>query len=127
MRKKMAKILVVDDTPYVVNLIKTKLEKHGYFVITASDGEEAIQEAAHHIPDLIIMDIMMPRLDGTAAVERIRKDSRTTHTPVIFLTQLISKPEEQASSNVIAGNYFMAKPFEGDDLINLVRKILASR
>jgi len=77
-------ILVVDDDPGVLDVIKVRLEANDYQVITASDGEEGIKMAQSENPDLIIMDIMMPKLMGGDAVRLLRVDNNTKHIPILF-------------------------------------------
>ena len=81
-----ARILVVDDEPSIVKLVKTTLEGRGYVVDEAFDGQEAIVQAKLHKPDLILLDIMMPRMDGTEARKRLLADPETKDIPVIHLS-----------------------------------------
>jgi CheY-like chemotaxis protein len=118
------KILVADDKDYVVNLLESKLKSKGYYVITSKDGKDALEKTIAHVPDLIIMDIIMPKMDGTSAAEEIRNNPATANIPIIFLTQLVVKSEEQATQHMIGGNYFIAKPFEMKDLLALIKDIL---
>ncbi len=85
----MTRILAVDDEPLYQHLLKVNLEKEGYEVITANNGEEALEMVSSRHPDLVIMDIMMPKLDGITACERIRQFS---NMPIIILT---ARGEEQ--------------------------------
>ncbi len=85
----MTKILAVDDEPLYQHLLKVNLEKEGYEVITASNGEEALEMVSSRHPDLVIMDIMMPKLDGLTTSERIRQFS---NIPIVILT---ARGEEQ--------------------------------
>ena len=120
----MKTILVVDDQLYIRRLIQTKLQQRGYTVRLAEDGKEAVDKARAESPDLIIMDIMMPAMDGSEAAEHIRADATTAHIPIIFLTELVKKEEEAISGHMIGGNYFIAKPFRAEELVGLVGKIL---
>jgi len=118
------KILVVDDKEYVVKLLSKKLTANGFEVMTAGNGKEAIDIVNESPPNLIIMDILMPEMDGSTAAEELRSNPQTSRIPIIFLTELVQKSEEEASGHVIGGNYFIAKPFKTEDLIQFVRDVL---
>ena len=80
------KILVVDDEEHIRKILKFKLEKHGYYVITADNGEVALKMVRRENPDLIILDLMMPKMDGFEVCRRIRKNFQTAQIPIIMLT-----------------------------------------
>lgn len=117
-------ILVVDDKEYVVQLLSKRLKANGFEVMTARNGKEALDIVNESPPNLIIMDILMPEMDGSTAAEELRTNPKTARIPIIFLTELVQKSEEKASGHVIGGNYFIAKPFKTEDLIQFVREIL---
>jgi len=110
----MAKILIVDDELGMVMVIKGFLEKYDYEIVTASDGKEGLAKAQNEKPDLILLDIMMPDMDGGNAVKALKSDSSTRNIPIIFLSGVISNTEEtkdQLSVN-IEDTYYpaLAKP-----------------
>ena len=117
-------ILVVDDKPFIVNLIKNKLETHNYNIITAFDGDEAVEKATKYHPDLIILDILMPKMDGISAADEIRSHKEISTTPIIFLTEIISELQKKAYDQEIGGIYFIAKPFKEKEFLALIEKIL---
>src|SRR5688500_2190225 len=80
------RILIADDDPVILRLIQVNLELEGYEVITANNGEEAVAQAKAENPDLVILDIMMPRLDGYQACEQLKSSDATRDIPVIFLS-----------------------------------------
>jgi len=82
----MALVLIVDDSPTEQHVISTALEKHGFETVMASDGEEAIEIAESRLPDLILMDIVMPGMDGFKATRQLAKNSSTASIPVVMLT-----------------------------------------
>src|SRR5207244_6922121 len=84
--KAMKKILAVDDYPQIVRLIQINLQKAGYQVITAADGEEGLEKFYAERPDLVILDVIMPKRDGFELLRTIKSDPETQHTPVIMLT-----------------------------------------
>src|SRR5262249_12706395 len=85
------RILIVDDDPWILRIVSALLEKKGYLVITASDGDDGLHRAEQLRPDLIISDVMMPRMDGWAMIKSLRARPDLAMTPVIFLTALGSE------------------------------------
>ena len=116
----MTRILAVDDEPLYQHLLKVNLEKEGYEVITANNGEEALDLVSVRHPDLVIMDIMMPKLDGITASERIRQFS---NIPIIILTARGEEQDRVRGLNIGADDY-MVKPFSATELIARVRAVL---
>jgi DNA-binding response OmpR family regulator len=116
----MTKILAVDDEPLYQHLLKVNLEKEGYEVITASNGEDALDMVSSRHPDLVIMDIMMPKLDGLTTSERIRQFS---NIPIIVLTARGEESDRVRGLNIGADDY-VVKPFSATELIARVRAVL---
>jgi len=114
------RILVVDDEVLYQHLVKVNLEAEGYEVITASNGEEALETVASKHPDLVILDVMMPRLDGWATCERIRQFSSV---PIIMLTAKGEEQDRVRGLNVGADDY-VVKPFSATELVARVRAVL---
>jgi two-component system KDP operon response regulator KdpE len=117
-RKKQ--ILIVDDEPAIVRLVRVKLESDGYAVLTASRGEEALRMLQVDHPDLVILDLMMPDMDGTETLRRIRSRSQL---PVIMLTALGSDREKVKGLEGGADD-FVTKPFNPDELVARVAAVL---
>ena len=121
----MKKILVVDDDPVDVRLIMSRLTKNHYEVVTAASGAEGITQARAHHPDLIILDILMPQMDGTEAYSLMKQDPELADIPVLFLTAVLTKKEEQLGPNVEQSFFnVIAKPFEEQELLARIRAIL---
>ncbi|HEY8446305.1 MAG TPA: response regulator transcription factor [Thermomicrobiales bacterium] len=118
MRKRL--ILVVDDEPAIVRLVRTKLQADGYAVITASRGEEALKILEDERPDLVILDLMMPGMDGFETLRRIRTDSQV---PVIMLTARTGDADRLKGFHVGADDY-VTKPFNPDELSARVGAVL---
>ncbi|MEK7202161.1 MAG: response regulator [Patescibacteria group bacterium] len=114
------KILVADDERNIVLLVKVNLERQGYDVITAADGEECLDRVRSEKPDLIVLDIFMPKLDGFGVLKAIREAPDTADLPVIILSQ---EDEDRVSSGDRVDMY-IPKPFDPRDLIALVKSIL---
>ena len=114
------KILVVDDEPLYLRLLKVNLEAEGYEVITAYNGEEALETLSQIKPDLIILDVMMPKLDGITTCIRIRQFS---NVPIILLTALGEEQDRVNGLNIGADDY-VVKPFSATELVARVRAVL---
>jgi CheY-like chemotaxis protein len=115
----MARILVVDDEPSIVKLVKTTLVGRGHTVDEAFDGVEAIAQAKLHHPDLILLDIMMPRMDGTEVRKRLLADPVTKDIPVIHLSAVGDYDKQRQALNEGATDYIV-KPFTPSDLADRV-------
>ncbi len=120
MNKAKARILIADDEPRYVRAIKFNLEASGYEVIAAQDGETAVELAAAQAPDLILLDIRMPVLDGYEACRRIREFSLT---PIIMLTAMAEEADKVKGLDLGADDY-ITKPFSADELLARVRAAL---
>lgn len=119
------KILVVDDEPDIVELIAYNLEAEGYAVITATSGMEALNRARAILPDLIVLDLMLPELDGISVCEILRKLPSTAPIPVIILTAWKSEGARSIGLQTGAEEY-MTKPFSPRDLVLRVNRALRS-
>ena len=118
------KILVVDDEPALLRLMEYVLGKAGHTMLTATNGEEALEEARRERPDLIVLDIMMPRMDGYQAAEAIRADAALKDTPIIMLSA--KAQEEDIERGLEAGvDRYVTKPFAPEELTALVADFLA--
>lgn len=113
-------ILVVDDEIRYQHLLRVNLESEGYEISTAGDGEQAIEMIANRRPDMVILDVMMPRLDGYSTCERIRQFSSV---PIIMLTGKAEEDDRVRGLNAGADDY-VAKPFSATELVARVRAVL---
>lgn len=118
-------ILVADDEDNIVRTIADRLEMTGYNVVTASDGEEALEKALSQKPDLILLDIIMPRLDGHGTLEKLRQMDATRHIPVIMLTAQSQADDVHRANNAGANGYFV-KPFDLVELLHKIEQVLAA-
>jgi DNA-binding response OmpR family regulator len=114
------KILVVDDEPNLVNTVRAYLEDSGYGVVTASNGRDALFASRHERPDLIILDLMMPEMDGWEAARLIRRESSV---PIIMLTARVEDADKVAGLEMGADDY-LTKPFNPRELVARVRAVL---
>lgn len=115
---------MVEDDAELVELLRFNLKKAGFAVGTASDGIEAIKKARSLLPDLVLLDLMLPELDGFAVCEVLRRDPNLAHTPVIMLTALSSQLARLAGMEAGANEY-MVKPFSPKQLISKIEALLA--
>jgi DNA-binding NarL/FixJ family response regulator len=117
------RLLLVDDEPGLRTAVKAYLEDEGFVVTTANDGEEGWTLAQEQLPDVIISDVMMPRLDGYGLLKRLRADERLGGTPVIFLTAKGMTADRIAGFNAGADDY-IPKPFDPDELVARVHNVV---
>ena len=120
-------ILTVDDEERVLQLINDILCTKGYDVLTAGSGKEAIRKSKKSLPDLIVMDIMMPDIDGAEAVKLLKEDPTTKDIPILFLSGIIMKEEGKSDMDINVGGDFyraLSKPFGADELLTAVGKLL---
>lgn len=120
---KMEKILVADDETYIVKLLTVNLKKVGYEVVQAFDGEETLKKIAEEKPDLVVLDIMMPKIDGIDVLKRLKSNPDTKSLPVVMLT---AKAEDK---DIFRGwqegaDAYLTKPFEPAEVVIMVKGIL---
>ena len=119
------KILAVDDERHIVRLVQVNLERAGYQVVTAFDGREALEKVESEQPDLVVLDVMMPYMDGFEVLQTLRKNQSTRDLPVIMLT---AKAQD---ADVFRGwqsgvDCYLTKPFNPMELISFVKRIFTS-
>lgn len=119
------RILVADDEPEVVDLLRMMLEWEGYEVVAAGDGEEALERASADLPDLILLDVRMPKMHGLDVLEKLQVDPLTVEVPVIMLSVVTTYPEVRMALQRGAIAY-LSKPFELKELTRLVGRVLAT-
>ena len=120
------KILIVDDEEDIVDMLKYNLEKEGFDVKTASNGIECIKVASEFIPDLVLLDVMMPRPDGYEVCQKIRATPEWKDIPVIMLTAKGRDVEKQKGFAMGADDY-ITKPFSTQELVVKVREMIEER
>ncbi len=120
----MPKVLVIDDDPVIVQLLRVNFEIEGFEVISAADGKEGFERAKADRPDVVLSDIMMPRMDGLALVTQLKADASTRALPVILLSAKAQNAEVQQGLDAGADDY-VTKPFDPLELIDRVNAVLA--
>lgn len=119
----MAKILIVEDEKDIRQLITFTLQYAGFTVVAGKDGQEAVDLVEKEMPELILMDVRMPRLDGYSACEVIKSNQKTAHIPIVFLSAKGQDGEIRKGFEVGASDYLL-KPFTPTELIERVKSIL---
>ena len=119
-------VLVADDDPDILLLITVTLERDGYDVVTAKDGPSALDAAAERVPHLVVLDLMMPGLDGYEVTRRLRRDQATEDVPIVIVTA--AAEEHQAARALQAGaDAYMKKPFSPRELLGRTAALILER
>ncbi|MCH8551704.1 MAG: twitching motility response regulator PilH [Natronospirillum sp.] len=120
----MAKILIVDDSPTETYAFKTMLEKHGYEVLTAENGADGVAVARKEMPDVVLMDIVMPGLNGFQATRQLAKGEDTSHIPVVIVTTKDQETDKVWGKRQGAKGY-LVKPVDEDVLLDTITPLLS--
>ena len=120
----MKKILIVDDEPNIVMALEYTFKKNNYEVFIARDGQEALDIVKLKFPDLIILDVMMPMVDGYATLEQIRNDANLKHTKVIFLSAK-NKESDIQKGMALGADAYLTKPFSIKKVVEQVVELLS--
>jgi Response regulators consisting of a CheY-like receiver domain and a winged-helix DNA-binding domain len=121
------RIMVVDDEPDVVDLVKLVLESDGFDVVTAYSGKEALEKIDKDLPDLVLLDIMMPGMDGWEVYSRIRANPKTKDVPVAMLTAKSQSIDKMIGLHVVKVDDYITKPFGRSELLERVKRILKEK
>ena len=117
-------ILIVEDTPNVLELLEVALRFKGYPVVSARDGQEAMERVAEERPALVITDILMPKMDGYTLAHNLRKNPRTAQIPIIFISATYITPEDKNFALNLGAMRFIEKPIDTEDFLLTVAEIL---
>lgn len=121
----MGRVLVVDDDEVIRQLVSVNLGLEGFEVETAVDGEDCLERVHDFGPDVITLDVMMPRLDGWATAGRLRQDPETSHIKVMFLTAR-AQAEDLQRGREIGVDAYVTKPFDPTELVRVVRGLASA-
>jgi len=124
MTNSIAPILIVEDVPNVLELLEVTLKFKGYSVVTARNGEEALEVIAKQRPILVITDILMPKMDGYAFVQKLRLNEDTRALPVVFLSATYVTPEDKAFALSLGAARFIEKPIDAEDFLLTVAELV---
>ena len=123
----MAKILIVDDDAKELELYQDILLSQGFDVLTAGNGDDGLKLAIENIPDLILLDVMMPKKDGGKVSKDLLENNKTKSIPVIYLTSIITEEEVKAQRGVVSGRFIISKSSNREELVRRINEILSTR
>ncbi len=123
----MTKIMVVDDEPDLLEVVKLILESDGYQVVTANSGQEALDKIEKEMPDLVLLDIIMPRMDGWEVFSRIKGNPKTHDIPVIMLTAKDQRIDKLIGLHVVRVDDYITKPFGRAELLERIKRVLQEK
>ncbi len=121
---KKDKILIVEDEPFLLDMYKMKFKQGGFEVISAADGEEAIRISRREKPDIILLDIMMPKIDGFEVLENLKKNSLTKSIPVLIFSNFSQKEQKEKGIALGAADYFVKTNYTPAQVLEKVKNIL---
>ncbi len=124
MPTKKTKILIVDDDAFLSGIYATKLEIEQFDVVIARDGEEGLKAAAREKPDLVLLDVLMPKLDGFEVLEKLKADPKTKAIPVIMLTNLGQKEDVERAIQEGAADYLIKAHFVPSEAVEKIKNVL---
>ena len=119
-------ILVVEDIPNVLELLEVTLRFKGYPVISAHNGQEALEQIAKEKPAMVITDILMPKMDGYALAQRLRTDPQTQHIPIVFLSATYITPEDKDFALSLGAVRFLEKPVDTEEFLLTIAEVLTA-
>ena len=119
------RILVVDDEMYIVNILDFSLESEGFEVLSAANGEEALRVAMETVPDLVILDVMMPKIDGFEVCRALKAKDETKKVPIILLTAK-DRDADRKKGEEVGCDAYITKPFSPARLMERIRALLAA-
>jgi CheY-like chemotaxis protein len=122
----VARVMAVDDDPVIRGLLEVNLEMEGHDVVTAVDGQDALDKVAEQAPDLILLDVMMPNVNGWQVAEQLKGDEATKHIPIVFLSARAMEADVRKGTSLGVESY-VTKPFDPIDLMELVNRLLEER
>jgi DNA-binding response OmpR family regulator len=124
MKESDGPILIVEDIPHILELLEITLKFKGYDVITARNGDEALEHIQTESPCLILTDILMPKLDGYALAQKVRSNPETRDIPIIFVSATFITPEDKSFALSLGAVRFLEKPIEASELLLTVAEVL---
>jgi DNA-binding response OmpR family regulator len=127
MTDKIRRILCIEDEPEMIDLIRLILSRKGFEVLGASGGEDGIYKVRREKPDLVLLDLMMPFVDGWEVYQQMKADEATKNIPVIVVTAKAQSIDKVLGLHIAKVDDYIAKPFSPKDLINSVERVLAKK
>ena len=121
------RVLLIDDEPSFTRMLKINLERRGFAVLVENNGAYAHTAVLDFLPDLILLDVIMPDVDGGEVAAKIRSDPAFKDVPIVFLTAGVSKESTRVKGNVIGGQTYLAKPTTVDEVVRCIEKKLGKQ
>jgi DNA-binding response OmpR family regulator len=118
------KILLIEDDPFLLSMYSTKFSMEKFQVISADDGEKGLKVSKETDPDIILLDILMPKMNGFEVLEELKKDKKTANIPVILLTNLNQKDEIERGMSMGADDYLIKAHFMPSEVVEKIKKVL---
>ncbi|MBI3313899.1 MAG: response regulator [Candidatus Omnitrophica bacterium] len=118
----MPKILLIEDMEDIRGLLSERLKAHGYDIIEAKDGQEGLEKAENENPDLIITDLALPKMTGSAIVRVLKKSEKKKHIPIIMLSAFVH--EKMGEGVEVPADVYIPKPFEAEELLKKIKELL---
>ncbi len=122
---KRVKILLIEDDAFLASVYATKFELEGFTVLTAADGEQGLKMAETHVPNIVLLDILMPKMDGFEVLHRLQLDPKLAKVPVVMLTNLSQKEDVERCLKEGATDYLIKAHFVPSDAVRKIKKILS--
>ena len=124
---KKIKILLIEDDPFLLSMYATKFELEGFEIVSADDGERALKAASKEKPDIILLDVLLPKLDGFEVLKELKKNEETKTAPVILLTNLSQRDDVEKGLALGAVDYLIKAHFMPTEVVEKIKKILAEK
>lgn len=122
------KILIIEDDPNLIKVLTDRLKVAGYEAVSSPDGKVGVEQAIEQLPDLIITDVIMPRLPGSYVVRELQADDRTKNIPVIVMSGILGRDDARRGLSINGKLYpALSKPFDAETLINLIGNLLKAQ
>ncbi|PIR13808.1 response regulator [Candidatus Falkowbacteria bacterium CG11_big_fil_rev_8_21_14_0_20_39_10] len=118
------KILLIEDDPFLLNMYTTKFELENFKVVTAEDGEKGLKLASQELPDIVLLDIMLPKMDGYEVLKALKADEKTKAIPVILLTNLSQKDEVKQGMTLGAEDYLIKAHFMPSEVVKKIKDVV---
>jgi two-component system response regulator VicR len=117
-------IVYIEDEPEMIDLVRLILSRKGYQVVGATGGREGLDVVRQHVPDLVLLDLMMPDIDGWDVYQQIRADETTKHIPVIVVTAKAQNIDKVLGLHIAKVNDYISKPFSPQELVNSIEQVM---
>lgn len=127
MAKEKIKILLVEDDPFLLSMYSTKFEMEGFSVVTGEDGEKGLRLASKEQPQIILLDVLLPKMDGFEVLKELKKNEETKNIPVILLTNLSQRDDVEQGLEMGAVDYLIKAHFMPSEVVEKIKKVLAGK